>query len=159
MDAFEDPNYIAGCEARTGGDLLRARKCFELAAGDGNYVALADLCDVCDQLGDFEAVYTHVAKLQSLALMSAEISYGIAKLFEGLPGAFCFGHAADLRIKYLLNAAEIGNPMAQLEVASNYWFGNNGFTQSADEARRWVHRASRAIQLPEWATEILRNDV
>ena len=158
MDPFQDPDYIAACEAQSNGDLSAARTNYERAASGGNVVALGELCCVCDQLGDLEAVRVHAQKLEAFALMSVEASYTAAKCLDNCVNTFGFEGAKGKFMKYLLNAAEIGNPIAELEVAANYWDGANGFKQSSDQARYWVRKARRSLApdpLPDWAAEIL----
>jgi TPR repeat protein len=161
MDPFRDPSYIAACEAQARGNLEEARTHFERAAAEGNHVALGELCAVCDQLGDLAAVRLHAKRLEALALMSSEVSYVAAKCLDLCSNTFGFDGASEKRVKFLLNAAEIGNPVAQLEVAANYAEGSNGFARSRVQAREWVRRAMRSMPseaIPQWAREILEND-
>jgi hypothetical protein len=158
MDPLRDENYIAGHEARKGGRLVEARTHFERAAGDGNFVALGELCSLCDQLGDVEAARVHAKKLEELALMSAEVSYVAAMYFDSCYNTFGLEGVERMRVKYLLNSAEIGNPIAELEVGSNYWDGANGFRRDPDQARYWIRRGQASLApepLPDWAAAIL----
>jgi len=161
MGPLDDPDYVAGSKAQDEDDFEKARRHFERASDRGNFFALGELCIVCDRLGDLDATRRHTAKLEALALMSAEASYVAAKSLESCFNTFAFDECKTKHNRYLLNAADIGNPMAQLEVASNLSLGANGFEKSRVDAQRWVRRAADQLGndgLPDWAREMLTSD-
>jgi hypothetical protein len=144
MDPFSDADYVAGCEARDSGDLNVARRRLELAAKRNNPVAVLALLDVCYDLEDPDAALAHAAHLERMAESSAECAYVAAKAYEFGPWLnFVDADEADAKRKgYLVKAAELGNPMAQLELAANYGLGLNDFAENLDDFKRWVTAAA-----------------
>ena len=175
MDPFADADYEKGRTAQEAGDLKAARSHFELAVSRGNPVALLELIEVCFELGDVAAAKAHASDLQARAQSSAEISYVTSKAFEHGACLDIFGMDAahEKRKEYLVRAAELGNPIAQIEVAANFAYGTNNFAKDLAEFSKWINRAAKdapveaarcfvdvaqleGMPVPQWASRALR---
>ena len=138
-------------------------------------VALLDAIEASFDRGDREAVKTHAARLENLAQSSAEAAYVASKAFEhgGCAAVFGVDAAHEKRKLYLLKAAQLGNPLAQIELAANYAYGTNGYGENLREFEAWIARAAenepleaarcyaevgqtKGLSLPQWATRALR---
>ena len=153
MDPTTDTDYLAGTGAREAGHLVQARAHFEVAASRRNALAVFELCEVCFDLADMPAVKRYAEELETLAEESAEAAYVASKAYEC--GA-CFSIvdsniAAMKRKAFLLKSAELGNPVAQIEVASNYVYGANNFEKDIQQFDGWLNLAAQA--LPKQASE------
>lgn len=138
-------------------------------------VALLDAIEASFTKGDRDAVKSGAARLEQLAQSSAEAAYVTSKAFEHGACLFVFdvdtAHAK--RKQYLLKAAELGNPLAQIELAANHAYGTNGYKESVEEFDKWIARAAqnepaqaarcyadvaqaKDLPMPSWATKALR---
>src|SRR5690349_12432270 len=98
-------------------------------------VALLDVIEASFGRGDRQAVKAHAARLEGLAERSAEAAYVASKAFEHGACAEVFGvdTSQTKRKLYLLKAAQLGNPLAQIELAANYAYGANGYGENLKE--------------------------
>jgi TPR repeat protein len=138
-------------------------------------VALLDAIETSFARGDREAVKTGAARLEQLAQGSAGAAYVASKAFEHGACLFVFGidTAHAKRKQYLSRAAELGNPMAQIELAANHAYGTNGYEENIEEFQKWIGLAAKhepieaarcyaevaeakGIAIPHWATKALR---